>query len=75
MTVIDLKSRTPVTRWPRIYRDVERVLDAMTRDRCEPECDCLDCELDAIEKEKDPAPCSHCGQTDHDSDHCPGQGG
>jgi hypothetical protein len=24
---------------------------------------------------RDPAPCSHCGQTDHDSDHCPGQGG
>jgi hypothetical protein len=24
---------------------------------------------------KDPAPCIHCGGTDHDSEHCPGQGG
>jgi hypothetical protein len=24
---------------------------------------------------RDPAPCGHCGQTDHDTDHCPEQGG
>jgi hypothetical protein len=24
---------------------------------------------------RDPAPCGHCGATDHDTAHCPGQGG
>lgn len=32
-------------------------------------------QLLGVPMEKDPAPCSHCGGTDHDSDHCPGQGG
>jgi hypothetical protein len=28
-----------------------------------------------LEEKMDPAPCTHCGSTDHDSAHCPGQGG
>jgi hypothetical protein len=34
-----------------------------------------DCETILDSVTRDPAPCSHCGGTDHDSDHCPGQGG